>query len=202
VAYSNGAIPQSALRPVAGGGYLAPQAAAAWNALAAHVYAELGVKIAPNGPDSTYRSLDRQRFWREWWCARGNCGNAAIPGTSNHGLGLAVDTDDSALVNRYGAPFGWQKAWSDAPAEPWHFRYTPGHYSGPDPGPDYAGKPPKWYRRLGNRIEQARKRRQSKRARRRHGDPTAKRRAQLHRQIQRLGDQIKRWIKRRRKWDG
>lgn len=200
--YSNGAIPQSALRPVAGGGYLAPEAAAAWNALAAHVYREQGVKIAPNGPDSTYRSLARQQYWRDYWCSRGLCGNAAIVGTSNHGLGLAVDTDDSALVNRYGAPYGYQKAWSDAPAEIWHMRYTPGHYNGPDPGPDYHGKPPKWYRRLGNRIEQARKRRQSKRERRRHGDPTAKRRAQLHRQIQRIGSQIKRWVKRRRKWDG
>lgn len=114
MAYSNGAIPQSALRPVAGGGYLAPEAAAAWNALAAHVYRELGVKIAPNGPDSTYRSLARQQYWRDYWCSRGLCGNAAIVGTSNHGLGLAVDTDDHYLLERYGAPFGYQKAWSDA----------------------------------------------------------------------------------------
>lgn len=199
---SNGNLPASSLRPVAGGGNLEPSAAAAWNALAAKVYSELGVKIAPNGPDSTYRPYARQVYWRNYWCSRGLCGNAAVPGTSNHGLGLAVDTDDSALVNAYGAPYGWQKAWSDAPAESWHFRYAPGHYDGPDPGPDYRGTPPKWYRRLGNRIEQARKRRQSKRARRKHGDPTAKRRAQLHRQIQRLGEQIKRWVTRRRRWNG
>lgn len=199
---SNGNLPASELRPVAGGGMLTPDAAATWNALAAHIYKTRGVKIAPNGPDSTYRPYARQVYWRDYWCSRGLCGNAAIPGTSNHGLGLAVDTDDSALVNAYGAPYGWQKAWSDAPAESWHFRYAPGHYDGPDPGPDYRGTPPKWYRRLGNRIEQARKRRQSKRARRKHGDPTATRRARLHRQIQRLGDQIKRWIKRRRRWNG
>ena len=196
---SNGNLPASDLRPVAGGGSLAPPAAAAWNALAAHIYRELGVKIAPNGPDSTYRPYARQVYWRNYWCGRGLCGNAAIPGSSNHGWGLAVDTDDHDLVNRYGAPYGWQKAWSDAPSEPWHFRYEPGHYNGDDPGPDYRGKPPKWYRRLGNRIEQARKRRQSKRRRRRHGDPTATRRAQLHRQIQRLGRLIRRLVRRRKK---
>lgn len=201
MAYSNGAIPLSVLCPVAGGGYLAPIAAAAWNALAAHIYEARGVKIAPNGPDSTYRTLARQQYWRDYWCSRGLCGNAAIPGTSNHGLGLAVDTDDSALVNAYGAPYGWQKAWSDAPAESWHIRYTPGHYSGPDPGPGYTAAPPAWYRRLGEQIKQARERRQSKKRRRKFGDPTAKRRALLHRQIQRLGDQIKKWVRRRRGWE-
>lgn len=120
---------------------------------------------------------------------------------SNHGLGLAVDTDDSAIINATGAPYGWQKAWSDAQNEPWHFRYTPGHYSGPDPGPGYTAAPPAWYRRLGEQIKQARERRRSKKRRRKFGDPTAKRRALLHRQIQRLGDQIKRWVRRRREWE-
>lgn len=195
---ANGYLPASNLRPVAGGGNLSPPAAAAWNALAAHVYKDVGVKIAPNGPDSTYRPYARQVYWRSYWCGRGLCGNAALPGTSNHGLGLAVDTDDSYYVNRYGAPFGWQKAWSDAPAEPWHMRYTPGHYDGPDPGPDYSGPRPKWWKRVGKRIEQARKRRLSKKARRKHGDPTASRRARLHRQIQKLGRLIKRLTRRRK----
>lgn len=200
VSYNNGAFPDSALRPVAGGGKLVPTAAAAWNAMAAHIYKTEGIKIAPNGPDSTYRSYARQVYWRDYWCSRGLCGNAAVPSTSNHGLGLAVDTDDHYLLERYGAPFGWQKAWSDAPAEVWHYRYSAGHYSGGDPGPDYKAKPPRWYKRLGKRIEQLRKRRQSKRARRRHGDPTAKRRAQLHRQIQRLGNLIDRLLRRRKEW--
>jgi hypothetical protein len=197
----NGRLPKSLLHPVAGEGELVEAAAAAWNALAAHVYGKLGIKLAPNGADSTYRTFERQVWWRNYWCGRGLCGNAAVPGTSNHGWGLAVDTDDSYYVGKYGAPFGFQKPWSDAPQEPWHFRYAAGHYDGPNPGPDYRPKPPRWYRRLGNRIEQARKRRLSKKRRRKFGDPTATRRALLHRQIQRLGRQIARWVKRRNEWE-
>lgn len=195
---ANGNLPASDLRPVAGGGSLTPPAAAAWNALAAHVYEHAGVKIAPNGPDSTYRTFARQQYWRDWWCSRGACQNAAIPGSSNHGWGLAVDTDDHYYVERYGAPYGWQKAWSDAPAEIWHYRYSPGHYTGPDPGPGYTGPKPKWWKRVGAKIEQLRKRRRSKRARRRHGDPTPTRRARLHSQINRIGEQIKRLLRRRK----
>ena len=29
------------------------------------------------------------------------------------------------LINREGAAYGWQKRWSDAPSEWWHFRYSP-----------------------------------------------------------------------------
>jgi len=29
------------------------------------------------------------------------------------------------MINRYGAEFGWQKRWSDAPSEWWHFKYAP-----------------------------------------------------------------------------
>lgn len=142
MAYANGRLPDSALSPIAGGGRLEHKAAAAWNALAAHIYAKTGHKIAPNGPDSSYRTYDRQVYWRNYWCGRGLCGNAAVPGTSNHGWGLAVDTDDAALINKYGAPFGWQKKWSDAAHEWWHFKYAPGHYSGDDPGPDYRATDP------------------------------------------------------------
>ena len=198
----NGRIPESARRPIAGLGTLMPPAAAAWNAMAAHIYEETGVRIAPNGPISSYRTFEQQEDMRAYWCGRGACENAAVPGTSNHGWALAVDTDDSELVNRYGAPFGFQKGWSDAPQEPWHFKYVDGHYSGDDPGPDYLDSKPKprWFKRLGNRIDAARKRRQSKKQRRKHGDPTATRRAQLHRQIQKLGDAISRWMKRRKRW--
>ena len=124
--------------------------------------------------------------------------NAATPGTSNHGLGLAVDTDDHDLVNRYGAPFGWQKAWSDASWEPWHFKYAPGHYSGKDPGPKYTGPKPKWWKTVGKRIAAARKRRLSKKARRKRSD-VPDRRASLHRPIRRLSARIDRLTKRRQK---
>ncbi len=139
--YPNGQIPLSALKPIAGSGYLEEHAAAAWNAMAVHILKETGVHIAPAGPDSSYRPYARQVYWRNYWCGQGNCGNAAVPGTSNHGWGLAVDVVSYAIpyVQKYGAPFGWQKQWSDASWEPWHFKYAPGHYSGPDPGPSYSG---------------------------------------------------------------
>lgn len=134
---ANGRLKDSELRPIAGGGRLTPDAAAAWNAMAQHIYARSGTKIAPNGSDSSYRPIERQEYWRRYWCNQGKCENAAQPGTSNHGWGLAVDTDDHAAINEYGAQFGWQKKWSDAAHEPWHFKYRSGIYKGPDPGPTY-----------------------------------------------------------------
>lgn len=195
---TNGNIPASDLGPIAGGGQLVHPAAAAWNAMAAHIYHETGVKIASNGSLSTYRTYAQQVYMKSVYGS-----NAATPGTSNHGWGLAVDTDDSYYVNKYGAPFGYQKAWSDASWEPWHMKYAAGHYSGKNPGPDYSSKPPKpkWWKRVGNRIEQARKRRDSKKQRRKHGDPTAQRKSLLHRQIQKLNDVIQRLVKRRKSVD-
>lgn len=190
----NGQLPYSSLSRIAGGGYLVPPAAAAWNALAAHIYRETGAKIAPNGPNSSYRTYAMQVEMKAIYGT-----NAATPGTSNHGWGLAVDTDDHDLVNRYGAPFGYQKAWSDASWEPWHMKYATGHYSGPDPGTDYSSKPPKpkWWKRVGAKIKQARKRRLSKKHRREQTD-NKKRKSVLHRQIQKLGDLIKRLVNRRK----
>lgn len=195
--YPNGQIPPSALRPIAGGGFLLPGPAAGWNAMAAEIYARTGVKIAPNGSLSSYRDLDGQKEMKAYWCARGLCGNAADPGTSNHGKGDTVDTDDHELVEEHGAPFGFQKEWSDASWEPWHERYQPGHYDGPDPGPDYGPVRPPWWQTVGHRIRAARKRRLSKKARRRATE-SRERKATLHRQIQKLGDLIKRLVKRRK----
>lgn len=127
----NGRLPDKLLFPVHGG-RLAGGAAGSWNALCNKVYRDLGKTLAVN---DTYRPLgargDLARgVWSQWaaW-ERYQAGGplAAQPGTSNHGWGLAVDTGDYGLVERYGAPFGWQKRWSDAPTEPWHFRWSSKH---------------------------------------------------------------------------
>jgi len=76
----------------------------------------------PNGPDSTYRTFDRQVFWRDWWCARGKCQNAAVPGNSNHGLGAAVDSNDHWISDSL-PEYGWHKSHSDAPWESWHRKW-------------------------------------------------------------------------------
>lgn len=205
MSYSNGNVPEGARSSVAGGGSLLHVAAAAWNALAAHIYRETGLKIAPNGSYSTYRTIPMQVEMKRIYGA-----NAATPGTSNHGWAVAVDTDDHYLVNRYGAPFGYQKAWSDASWEPWHMKYADGHYSGRDPGPDYSGPKPKWWKRVGRRIEQARERRLSKKARRRQLKRAKKqhaltpfekqRMAELHHDVGRLTRLIDRLIGRRKRW--
>ena len=108
--------------------------------MAAYIYEQTGTRIQVNGPDSSYRPIARQ--WYYWNLYQSGAGNlAAYPGSSNHGIGWAVDcpTYVQSLIAQHGARFGWQKQWSDAPSEPWHFRYQGGHYSGPDPGPGYDG---------------------------------------------------------------
>lgn len=129
----NGSLPRSQLAPIPGG-YLRKDAAAAWNAMYLHAK-RLGVTISVNGPDSSYRTLPRQRYWKNWWCARGRCGNAAVPGTSNHGLGLAVDVPPLTrrTIDRIGEAYGWAKKWSDASHEAWHIKWRPGVWKGSVP---------------------------------------------------------------------
>lgn len=94
--------------------------------------------------DPNLHTLDAQRTWnaKTWYKLKG-VAPVAVPGTSNHGLGLAVDTAidadgdlafewppkslsttalDWLLANaaRYG--FSWEVV----PAEPWHLRYVTG----------------------------------------------------------------------------
>lgn len=140
--FPNGRAPASALSPVAQGGCVkAPRhVARSWNSLQLKAQ-----QILPaNGCASAYRTLAKQVELRRFWCSLGKCGNAAPPGTSNHGsffLG-AIDTNPSTvvpIVNRLGALFGWCKipqtvrgvsCFSDAAHEPWHIRYTPAIFNG------------------------------------------------------------------------
>jgi hypothetical protein len=123
---TNGKLPSSSLTAIPGG-RLRGDAAHSWNAMRSYIAEKEGVWIAPAGSRSSYRHYaDQEHFWNLWQSGRGNL--AAHPGTSNHGWGLAVDVATpqmAALINKYGAPFGWQKQWSDAPSEWWHFKYSP-----------------------------------------------------------------------------
>lgn len=198
---NNGRIPQKDLRPIAGGGYLTPRAAASWNMLAAVVYEETGIKIVAS---EAYRDIDRQwYFWDKYQAGTGNL--AAYPGTSNHGCGVAVDLLTlaiRALIDRFGAKYGWSKAWSDALNEWWHILYDPSHdsYDGPDPGPDYSRKPkkPTWWRKVAHKLRTKRLQRRSKKRKRQAAD-TPERRAELHKEIQALNREIDRIIERRKK---
>jgi hypothetical protein len=126
----NGRLPRSELAPVPGG-LLRKDAAASWNAMCAAAVKQGRPVPRPGGDDSSYRTFARQVFWRRVWTQRGVPGNAAVPGNSNHGEGIAVDVPETGqqnTINAIGAAYGWQKRWSDAPQEPWHFKWRAGDY--------------------------------------------------------------------------
>lgn len=124
---SNGNLPGSALAPIPGG-QLAKPAALRWNAMRSYIGLKHGVWIAPLGPSSSYRSLDRQRYyWHLYQTGRGNV--AAYPGTSNHGWGNAVDVATTTMayyIGKYGHMFGWSHAEGARVGEWWHYTYIGG----------------------------------------------------------------------------
>lgn len=137
-AYANGQFPASAISPATGCSIgLANSAAAAWNHVAVIVHDHTGYWLQSNGSVSCYRTYQQQVDLRNQWCAAGNCSNAAVPGTSNHGWGIAVDAPPQTVsyIHQYSGGL-WGQGYgscSDAPWESWHVKYC-GGYSGPDPG--------------------------------------------------------------------
>jgi GH25 family lysozyme M1 (1,4-beta-N-acetylmuramidase) len=108
-------------------------AVASWNTMRLFLLQRYGPRgdIYPEGPLGAYRDYAGQVQCRKQF---GN--NAAVPGTSNHGLGHAVDLATHAmagLVDQHGSHFGWHH-W-DAKWEWWHREYD-GGFDRPDPGTD------------------------------------------------------------------
>lgn len=128
---ANGQLPPSQLAPIAPNGHLCKPAAKSWNAFARYCRVKHGVYVQVT---DSYRKLGKpgdlnRGVWSQWaaWEKYQRGGNlAARPGTSNHGWGLAVDVpaQTQSAIARWGGPFGWSKQWSDAPSEPWHFRWS------------------------------------------------------------------------------
>lgn len=116
--FANGRYPASALAPIPGG-RLAKPYAARWNLMCFISRAREGSCPMPNGPLSSYRDLAGQVYMRRLWCARGKCGNAAVPGNSNHGWARAVDNNNLTQAYRHGGGCGIHPP-SDAPWEAWH----------------------------------------------------------------------------------
>ncbi len=111
----------------------AREAAASWNTMRMFLLQRYGSRgdIYPEGPLGSYRDYAGQVRCRELYGS-----NAAVPGTSNHGLGHAVDVADhsmAGLVDKHGGLFGWHH-W-DAEWEWWHREYD-GGFDRPDPGID------------------------------------------------------------------
>jgi len=133
---ANGQLKRSELAPItkAVNGeqcYLEKRAARAFNAMNAKSVRTRGVTLRASSARTAYRPLkDQWYFWDQYQNHGGNL--AAYPGTSNHGLGLAVDfatQEMRQIVNEIGAEFGWAKKWSDAPGERWHIKWRPGEYA-------------------------------------------------------------------------
>jgi murein L,D-transpeptidase YcbB/YkuD len=114
----NGRYPESALAKIPGGQLSKPYAVR-WNCMCFAARALDGSCPMPNGPMSSYRTHTQQVFLRRQWCGRGQCHNAAMPGTSNHGLGRAVDNNNTPQAYKRGKPYGIRPP-SDAPWEGWH----------------------------------------------------------------------------------
>lgn len=149
----NGELPPEVLRPIGAAGSLCHTAARAWDALWSEART-FGWDLTWTF-GGTYRTLRQQQslFFSRWsaepiagrervfynggdWYLRRGVARAAIPGTSNHGLGIAVDvalgaepadakpiTPALSWLLDHAGDFGW--SW-EVQSEPWHLRYWEG----------------------------------------------------------------------------
>lgn len=143
---NNGKLDDDVLVKV-GTGNLHRNAAAAWRAMVAAAKKDK-ITLKPTSRYDLYRPYDVQRrtflvrfqlenngskvtrIWRgKTWYLKKGFAPVAVPGTSNHGWGLAVD-----VANASGATLSWLKknalkygfSWEvrmGPNAEPWHLRY-------------------------------------------------------------------------------
>ncbi len=104
--------------------YLASNAAAAWEAMRQESLRLYGIDLYPDGTLSGYRSYAQQLYLYNLYLS-GQGGLAAVPGTSSHEYGAAVDLAEPymrTVVDQIGGSFGWAK--TEAPDEWWHVNYV------------------------------------------------------------------------------
>jgi hypothetical protein len=129
--YADGFVPSSQLCTIIGGGRLRPDAAVAFNRMSQAYAQAFGSNLCVS---DSYRTYGQQVS-----VFRRRPSLAAVPGTSNHGWGLAVDL--GCGVQHYGSAqyrwmtahagsFGWvHPNWAlHDPFEPWHWEF--GHLAG------------------------------------------------------------------------
>jgi D-alanyl-D-alanine carboxypeptidase len=95
--------------------------------------------IEPPRLTSCYRDYDMQVWWHDFYCFFGRCELAAVPGTSVHGWGRAVDFEDGAGELTFAsAGYAWLQAnagrfgffhpgWAEpvgSSPEPWHWEHA------------------------------------------------------------------------------
>jgi len=145
---TNGNLPMSYLGSTANGCVVYDEALASLKAMIAHAAAD-DITLRGIG---CYRDYAGQVAVRQDWCNRGRCDMAAVPGSSNHGWGKAVDfADQKGELTFDSIGYAWLKAWAgvygwmhpksmepDGPIpEPWHWEWVgdggkmyPGEYAG------------------------------------------------------------------------
>ena len=141
----NGRLPDSMLTTISPECRVATEIAWGLSAMLAAA-SEQGVALAPETSsysivsppriESCYRSYEMQAWWRDYYCYFYQCGFAAVPGTSVHGWGRAVDFQDQFGELTFDSPgYAWlaanvwqygfrHPAWAEpgSPnAEPWHW---------------------------------------------------------------------------------
>lgn len=143
----NGRLPAGMLEEVQGGVRLHPAAARSWRAMArdcqraTNRYPSVSSGYRPIG-DQT--DLFLARYTRDrvssasvvcagiTWYRRPGFSSAACPGTSNHGLGLAIDLDTITQIwcltwfEANAAKYGWSWEAGIDIEEPWHLHYWAG----------------------------------------------------------------------------
>src|SRR5690606_25830577 len=131
--FENGRIPVALLSPISWSPEhrLRQDAAAALTAMNAAWRARFGYDIPIN---DAYRDYEGQVQARADWCGRGNCGKAAVPGTSNHGWALALDIgvgwNDAEFrwLKQNSTLYGWvHPGWAHADGtnpESWHWEFA------------------------------------------------------------------------------
>jgi len=147
VTYANGQIPTSAMAALSVGGFLLPAAAQnfeLWRAHAARDQRNLTItsaadafrtyeiqeRIFKDRYTTTYLSGRPTKVWngKTYWLKPGQA-TAAVPGTSNHGKGLAVDIKNAGAfdvgfhkwMSETGPLYGWSNAEGRSINEPWHW---------------------------------------------------------------------------------
>ena len=123
VRFGNGRVPAEALAPLGHGSHrLWAPASTAFARLEADA-AAAGVRI---GVTDSYRSFDEQVDVARRKGLHSSGGLAAVPGTSAHGWGLALDLDLDATAQRWMRDNAWKYGFvEDVPREPWHWTYRP-----------------------------------------------------------------------------
>ena len=122
-AYGNGRVPATALREVGATGHRLWEPAAEQLTRLIDDARRDGVHI---GITDSYRSYEAQVDVARRKGLYSQGGLAAVPGTSDHGWGMAVDLDlnprAQAWMRSNGPAYGFHE---DTPREPWHWGFQP-----------------------------------------------------------------------------